>query len=207
MSEPRDARARREGRVSTSQGDGAPANPPPFAPFPVLASERIYASKWCGLRRDVVQLPNGAPQEYHVIEIPDAVAVVPVLADGRVVLIGQYRYPHGKTHWEIPAGRLIDGEPAEQGAVREVREETGYAPGRLEKLPGFYAANGISAHWAHLFVAHECVRAGEAEPEPCEQIVVQVFTRAEIEALLDAGRIEDGFSALALLYWLRSTRS
>jgi len=180
-----------------------PDNPPPFEPYEVLESKQIYSSHWCGLRRDVLKLDDGSPQEYHVVEIPDAVAAVPLTSDGRVVLIGQYRYPHGKTHWEIPAGRLTDGEPPEEGARREVREETGYAPGSFEKLPGFYAANGISSHYAHLFLARDCVLAGPAEPEPCERIVVRVFTRREVEALLDAGRIEDGFTALALLYWLR----
>jgi ADP-ribose pyrophosphatase len=173
----------------------------------VLETRRIYSSRWCGLRRDVLKLDDGSPQEYHVIEIPDAVAVVPLTRDGRVVLVGQYRYPHGKTHWEIPAGRLVDGEPPEEGARRELREETGYVTGAFEKLPGFYAANGISAHWAHLYLARDCDLAGAAEPEPCERIVVRLFTRAEVEALLDAGRIEDGFSALALCYWLRRDRT
>ena len=192
--------------MSAAADERRPENPAPFEPYAVLSSERIYSSKWCGLRRDIVELDDGSPQEYHVIEIPDAVAVVPLTSDGRVVLIGQYRYPHGKTHWEIPAGRLVDGEPPEVGALREVREETGFVPGRLEPLPGFYAANGISAHWAHLFLARECVQVGAAEPEPCERIVVRVFTRSEVEALLDSGRIEDGFTALALCYWLRRER-
>jgi ADP-ribose pyrophosphatase len=184
-------------------GEPPPENPPPFEPYEVLESSQIYSSRWCGLRRDVLKLDDGSRQEYHVVEIPDAVAVVPLTADERVVLIGQFRHPHGKTHWEIPAGRLVDGEPPEQGARREVREETGYDPGRLEPLPGFYAANGISSHWAHLFLARDCRLAGAATPEPSERIVVRVFSRSEVEALLDAGRIEDGFSALALLYWLR----
>jgi ADP-ribose pyrophosphatase len=183
-----------------------PDNPEPFPPYEVIDSERIYASKWCGLRRDTIRLDDGSPQEYHIIEIPDAVAVVPITSDGRVVLIGQYRYPHGKTHWEIPAGRLVDNEDPREGALREVREETGHVPQSLEPLPGFYAANGITAHWAHLYLAHGCESIGAPEPEPCERIFVRIFTRAEVEALLDAGRIEDAFTALALCYWLRRSR-
>lgn len=181
----------------------APENPEPFPPYEVIGSERIYASKWCGLRRDWLRLDDGSRQEYHIVEIPDAVAVVPVTTDGKLVLIGQYRYPHGKTHWEIPAGRVLNAEPPAEAALREVREETGYVPQRLEPLPGFYAANGISAHWAHVFVAHACIREGAPEPEPCERITVRVFERHEVEALLDSGRIEDAFTALALFYYLR----
>lgn len=180
-----------------------PDNPAPFAPFGVARSERIYHSPWCGLRRDIVRLPNGDEREYHVFEIGDAVAVVPVLPDGRIVLIGQYRYPHGKTHWEIPAGRLHENEEPIEAARRELREETGYRAARFEKLPGFYPSNGITAHFAHAFVALDCEVAGALELDDTEQLIVRTFTRAEIGLLLDAGRIEDAFAAISLMYWLR----
>jgi len=181
-----------------------PEDPPPFAPFEVARSERLYASKWCGLRRDWLRLPDGSEQEYHVVEIPDAVVVVPVRSDGRVVLVGQYRHPNGRTHWEVPAGRIHGGEDPLAAGMREVREETGYLPARLARLPGFFAANGISSHYAHVFVGEACAHVGEPELDPCERLVVRVFDRSEVAALLDAGRIADGFSAIALLYWLRA---
>lgn len=180
-----------------------PDDPAPFPPLGLARSERIYLSPWCGLRRDIVVLPDGAEHEYHVFEISDAVAVVPVLADGRAVLIGQYRYPHGKTHWEVPAGRIQEDESPAEAARRELREETGYRANDLERLPGFYPTNGISAHYAHAFVAHGCERAFALQLDDTERLVVRVFTRGEIEALLDAGRIQDAFAALTLLYWLR----
>lgn len=182
-----------------------PAPPPPFPPFVVHSSTRLYDSPWVGLRRDEVTLPSGKLQEYHIVEIGPAVTVVPVLPDGRVLLIGQYRYPHGKTHWELPAGRLEEGEEASVGACRELLEETGYTPLELLPLPGFYPTNGISAHHASAFVATDCRRVAEPKREEAEQIVERIFTRQEIEALLDAGMIEDAFAALPLLYWLRGT--
>jgi len=180
-----------------------PLEPEPFPPFRRVRSERIYDSPWVGLRRDVVRRGDGPERDYHVVEITDAVAVVPVRADGSIVLVGQYRYPHGKTHWEIPAGRLSPGENAHDGAVRELREETGHAAARFEALPGFYPVNGISAHWAHLYVAHDCTEVGAPALDELEQIIVHTFTRAEVEALLDAGRFADGFTALAILQYLR----
>ncbi|MFT5050029.1 MAG: 8-oxo-dGTP pyrophosphatase MutT (NUDIX family) [Chlamydiales bacterium] len=182
--------------------EALPANPAPFDPFGVHDSERVYDSAWCGLRRDTVILPNGRHQEYHVFEVSDAAVVVPVLPDGSIVLLGQYRYPHGKTHWEVPAGRIGEGETPAGAIERELLEETGYSAGQLHPLPGFYPTNGISAHYAHAFYALDCARVTAPQPEDSEQIMVKVHTRAEVRALLRAGLIQDGFSALSLLYYL-----
>ena len=185
------------------RGEAKPANPPPFPPFGVIDSERIYDSPWCGLRRDTVRLPNGSVGEHHVFEISDAVVVVPMLPNGDLVLIGQYRYPHGKTHWEMPAGRLDAGESHREAAERELLEETGYRARRWVALPGFYPTNGISPHYARAWVALDCERVDEGSPEASEQIIVRTFPRAAAEALLDAGLLEDGFTAIALMYALR----
>ena len=182
----------------------APKNPDPFPPFGVHKRAHVYQSPWCNLRRDEVILPSGKLQEYHVFEIGPATVVVPVLKDGRVVMIGQYRYPHGKTHWELPAGRLNEGEDPETAAQRELLEETGYAPTRMQKLPGFYPTNGISDHYAHPYIAHDCEWIQKPELEDAEQITVQIFTRSEVEALLDNAQIEDAFAAITLMYWLRT---
>ena len=183
-----------------------PPQPPPFQPFPVLRTRRIYHSPWVGLRLDVLRLHDGSEQEHHVVEISDAVVVVPVLRDGSIVLIGQYRHVHGRTHWEVPAGRVAPGETPEQAAARELVEESGHRTQRLERLPGFYPTNGISAHWAHAFCALDCEPSGSQNPDRSEQILVRAHSRTEVEALLDAGRIEDGFAALALCYYLRRAR-
>lgn len=183
--------------------EDAPRNPEPFQPFEVAESKHVYESPWCGLRRDEVVLPNGKLQEYHVFEISNAVVVVPVRKDGSIVMVGQYRYPHGRTHWEIPAGRINEGEEPARAAQRELREETGYRAGKLLPLPGFYPTNGISAHYAHAFVALECEEDGELELDDSEQLIVRVFSQPEAEALLDHGLLADAFTALPLMYYLR----
>lgn len=181
-----------------------PPDPEPFDDLPLVRSERVYDSPWCSLRRDVLELPGGAEQEYHVYEISNAACVVPVRADGRVVLIGQHRHPHGRTHWEIPAGRIADGERPRTCAERELLEETGYAAGRWVELPGFYPTNGISAHYAHAFVALDCSHVAAPATDLTEQLVVRVFTPDEIDRLVTAGRIQDGFAVIGLSHYLRA---
>jgi len=184
--------------------DDVPSEPEPFDDLPLLRSERVYDSPWCALRRDVLELPGGTEQEYHVFEISNAACVVPVLPDGRIVLIGQHRHPHGRTHWEIPAGRIADGEAPQDCARRELAEETGYRAGRLIELPGFYPTNGISAHYAHAFCALDCERVGTTQLDLSEQLVVRVFEHDEVERLVTAGRIQDGFAVIGLLHYLRA---
>lgn len=181
-------------------------DPDPFEPFEVVERERVYDSKWCALRRDRLRLPDGALQEYHVFEVPDAAVAVPLLPDGRIVLLWQHRHPHGRTHWEIPAGRIAVGEDPADAARREVLEETGFGAGALERLPGFYPLNGISGHYAHAFVARDCERVAAPTPEAAERFSVHVLERERVLALLRAGELADGFTALTLFYWLESER-
>lgn len=177
------------------------ASPEPFRPFERLASERIYDSRWCGLRKDWIRLHDGHEQDYHVFEVDDAVVVVPVFENGDIALLWQYRYVHGKSHWEVPAGRIAPGEAPEQAALRELAEEAGCSARELVRLPGFYPINGISPHYAHAFVALGCTPNAEARPERSEQIAVHRFPADAVRERLARGEIADGFTALALLYY------
>ncbi|MCK6446839.1 MAG: NUDIX domain-containing protein [Planctomycetes bacterium] len=177
------------------------SSPEPFRPFERLASERIYDSRWCGLRKDWIRLHDGHEQDYHVFEVDDAVVVVPVYENGDIALLWQYRYVHGKSHWEVPAGRIAPGEAPEAAAARELAEEAGCVARELVRLPGFYPINGISPHYAHAFVALGCTPNDGARPERSEQILVQRCAAHTVRERLRRGEIADGFTALALLYY------
>ena len=170
----------------------------PFEPFEVPSTERVYDSPWCAPDRDAIRLPDGAMGEYHIFRIPDAVVVVPVTTDGHIAMIWQHRHPHGKTHWEVPAGRMNPGEAPEQAAQRELIEETGHTAGELVPLTGFYPVNGISDHFAHAFLALECQATGKLQLDDTERILMHKRPIAEVRAALHNGEFKDGFSALAL---------
>jgi len=117
-------------------------------------------------------------------------------------MLWQYRYPHGETHWEVPAGRIHRGESPRDAARRELLEESGCRARELEELPGFYPINGISDHFAHAFVARGCTVEAAPDPDPAEQLVVRLFEPDAVRAMLLRGTIRDGFTALALHAWL-----
>ena len=177
-------------------------DPPLFPAFRRLSSTQIYDSRWCGLRRDWIRLPDGREQDYHVFEVTNAVAVVPLTAAGEVLMLWQYRYTHGRCHWEIPAGRIHAEEDPAEAARRELLEETGHRAAEVQPLPGFFPTNGISAHYAHLYLARGCTRVAELDLDASEQLSVRAWPLAEARRRLLAGEFADGFTALALFYAL-----
>ena len=181
---------------------GQPDDPPAFDPFERTDSRRVYDSPWCGLRQDFIRLPDGHEQDYHVFEVTNAVSVVPVLEDGSFQMVWQYRYPSGRSHWEVPAGRIHGGEDPALAAARELREEAGCEARELVRLPGFFPTNGISAHYAHAFLALGCRKVGELQLDAAERLVLRQFRRDEVERRLRDGVFADGFTALSLFYAL-----
>ncbi|MFQ5808635.1 MAG: NUDIX domain-containing protein, partial [Armatimonadota bacterium] len=106
----------------------------------VVATRRVYEGKVVNLRVDDVQLPDGAHSKREVVEHADSVAIVPVLDDGRIVLIRQFRLPAGGVLLEIPAGVVDPGESPTGSAQRELAEEIAYEAACLEPLFSMYLA-------------------------------------------------------------------
>lgn len=173
-------------------------------PFRTLASAHPFVDARCRVRRDEFELDDGFRGVHLVIEIPEAVCVVPVLEDGRVLLLRQWRYTVGRQLWEVPAGRMHSGESVEEAAARELREETGHEAARLVPLGDFFPLTGISNHHGHLFAALGCRPAGPLELEPTERIEVVPTAREEVARLFTTYQIQDGFAVAALGRYLLS---
>lgn len=163
-----------------------------------LASETLFEGRLLQLRRDTVRLPNGRESVREVVVHPGAVAVVPVLDDGRVLLVRQFRYAAGKPLLEIPAGTLRPGEDPPECAQRELREETGYTARRLEPVASFYLAPGYSTELLHLFWATGLTPA-EGERDEDEILEIVPMNLHEAVAAIDRGEIQDAKSVAGLL--------
>lgn len=141
---------------------------------------------------------DGALHRRQVVEHPGAVVILPLLGDGRIVLIRNTRATVGRTLWELPAGTLEPGEPPADCAVRELIEETGFRASGVEPLHEFYPSPGVMNERMYGFTATGLV-AGEQALEPGERIEVHPLAAREVAALIDGGEIVDSKTLVCLL--------
>jgi len=163
-----------------------------------LVSEALLCS---GKRVSLVQktyLHRGRVVLRDVVRFGEAVAILPVKDDGRVVLINQFRVPVSKWVLEVPAGRVESGEDLISAARRELREEVGYEAGELIKVASVYTAPGYSDEVLHIFVAKKLRFVG-ASPEPGELIkTIELRVDEALETLLKSEYV-DAKTLLAIL--------
>ena len=163
----------------------------------VLMSGRVYSVE----RRHYHRAGRNVTRE--VVVHPGAVAILPVLDDGRVVLIRNYRFATDQELLELPAGTLEPDEPPERCALRELEEETGYRAGRLEPLCEFYTTPGICTERMWVFVATRLTETRQ-NLQGAEEIRVVIMAGDQVRQMLREGRIEDGKTIAALgTYFLR----
>ncbi|MCA9139453.1 MAG: NUDIX hydrolase [Planctomycetales bacterium] len=147
---------------------------------------------------------DGRRYEREVVRHPGAVVLLPILDDGRVVLIENTRPTVAETLLELPAGTREPDEPAIVTAGRELIEETGYTAGKLELIHEFYSAPGICDELMHLYKATELV-AGDPKREATESIVNRIATADEIKQWVNSGKIRDAKTLVGLYAFLSST--
>ena len=177
--------------------------PPAGVPITV-ASEQIY-KRWFGVRVDSLRYPSGREAKFDVLEHVGGVTIVAFDPNGRLLLVRQYRHAVGRELLELPAGTLDPDESPERCAERELQEEAGYRPGRIERLGGFHTAPGYCTEYLHVFLCTDLI---ESRLEGDEEAIDVVPTPLE-EALrmVAAGEIEDAKTAGALLLYLQQQGS
>ena len=165
----------------------------------IVCTTRVFAV-------DVEQVPapdgSGRTHEMATIRHAPCVVLIPVLDDGRVVLIRQYRHSVKRVLWEFPAGNIEPGETPEAAALRECEEETALAPRHVERLAGMFPAPGYCDEEMIFFRVtglHAPAADSTLKPDEDEDITVHPTTVAEARAMLARGDIVDLKTAYALM--------
>lgn len=163
--------------------------------------QRLLSTRLFSVERRVFEEPGGRTVVREVVVHPGAVVIVPILPDGRIVMIRNFRYTVQEELLELPAGTIDPGEKPIDTARRELEEETGYRPGVLEPLAEFYTSPGVMTERMRAFVARDLVHVGQRLQES-EKISVTPVTITEASRMLREARIQDGKTLAALGVYL-----
>ena len=167
-----------------------------------VSSETVFDGALLHVRRDIVRLPDGKHATREYVVHPGAVLMVPVLPDGRLVVVRQYRYPLDRVFVEFPAGKLDADEGALATAQRELKEETGYRAATWDWLGVIHPVIGYSNESIEFYVAEELTHVG-AQLDDGEFLDVVTMSVDELLGALDRGEITDGKTVAALLLYAR----
>ena len=166
-----------------------------------LSSQLIYEGRAVRLRVDTVKTADGRKTTREIVEHDDCVAIIAVDDEDNLLLVRQFRKPLEKELLEIPAGGIDRGEDAETAVRREMREETGYLPQKIERLGGFYSAPGYCGEYLYLYLASD-LTPSQLFAEDTEGIEVVRVQINQIIDLVTSGNISDAKSIAGLLTFL-----
>lgn len=164
-----------------------------------LSREEIYSGSVLTVVRDEIELPNGKTSHREMCLHIGAVAVIPLLDDGRVIMERQYRYAHGRVFFEIPAGKLdYPEEDPLEAAKRELREETGAIAKSFTYLGEIDTTPALMNEKIYLYLA-EGITFGERELDYDEFLDVELVPLGELVDLVMSGDIKDAKTQVAIL--------
>jgi 8-oxo-dGTP pyrophosphatase MutT (NUDIX family) len=161
----------------------------------------IYDSPWVRLALTDVEIPGVRRFEHHVVRMPaDAAGTLVHDPDLGVLLLWRHRFVTDTWGWEVPAGRVDEGETPAEAAAREAYEETGWQPGPVRHLASYHPHNGLNDCTFHLFAADGATHVG-APTDPTESERVEWVPLDRLRDEVSAGRVRDGLSFSILLWW------
>jgi ADP-ribose pyrophosphatase len=170
-----------------------------------VSSEPRLSGGYLTVVRDTVALPDGSQATREYVRHQGAVAVVPLLDDGRIVMVRQYRHAVGQVLVEFPAGKLDPGESVLECAIRELREETGYEAAQWARAGVFHNAAAYSTERMEIWFARE-LRPGAQRLDPGEFLEVQAWSLDALDQLAAQGGLSD-MKTMIGLQWLQKWRS
>ncbi|MDP5957185.1 MAG: NUDIX hydrolase [Candidatus Marinimicrobia bacterium] len=164
-----------------------------------LSTEQIYKGTLLDVRRDEITLPNGKTSAREYIKHPGAACIIPVLPDGNIALIKQYRYPVQSEMIELPAGKLDPGEKPEVCAKRELEEEIGYSAGKLTFVCNIHPAIGFASEKMWIYLAEDLVKTVENTDHDEFLVLMPTHLDDAIKMVWD-GKITDVKTIIGLLW-------
>ena len=168
----------------------------------ITASKEIYRCSLFGVTEDEAADKTGWKIKRSVVRHRGSAVMMPVDDRNRIMLVRQYRLPANQPLWELPAGKLDEGEKPLQAAKRELTEETGLRAKTWKKLVSFYPSPGYVEEIMTIFLATDLTQ-GKAQPMEDERIETRWFKKKEVRDMLRANEIIDAKTMIGFLYWDR----
>ena len=168
----------------------------PLSKWKKISDSILVRNPWWTYKKDKAVLPNGRQAEYHYVHTNGSSLIVPVLDDGRVVLVNQYRYLNGRESLEFPCGGVKDGQSYEETARHELEEEAGYLARSMVEIGSFNPYNGVTDEICKIFVARD-LQEVEASPDETEEFEEMFLTPSEIDDQIASNAIWDGMTIVA----------
>ena len=169
-----------------------------------LSSKTCFRNKWITIKNDQFLLPNNKVIDFCIFERKSIVAILPITADNKVVLVEQYRPAVGEKTIDIPGGSIKEenDETPLNAAIRELKEETGYSAKTIYQIgKTFFPDSGKTNHVRHIFVAEDLIR-GKSNREKTEFLKTKKIPIQKLVKLIIAGELKDSTVCLAvLMYW------
>jgi len=191
-------RAHRTDPSLPSEGDPVEPAERWRAPWRRTASRFVHATPWLTLREDDLVLPDLRRTTYTVVETGQCVGILPLLDDGTVLLVRQYRYVADRVTWEMPTGGVHADETPEVAARRELAEEGQVSAGHLEYLGAYHTSKSVMDETAHLFAARE-LTAVRARPDDTEFFRIENVPFDRVLEMVTNGEITDSMTIIAVL--------
>jgi ADP-ribose pyrophosphatase len=170
-----------------------------------LSSQQVYQGRGVNLHVDWIQKPSGRKTTREVVEHSDSIVAVVLDNQDNVLLVRQFRYAIGKSLLEVPAGGIEPGEEPIDAVRRELQEEIGYLPKKINKLGGFYSIPGYGTEYLYCYLATDLV-PNRLVAEDTEGIELVRVPQNQIPQLIASGEICDAKSIAALLTFLFITK-
>lgn len=161
----------------------------------------MYKGSMLSMYADTIYTPDGNTAKWDYIEHSGAAAVVPVLEDGRILLVRQYRNALDRETLEIPAGGINKGEESITAATRELEEETGYKSDNLEHLISIVTAVAFCNEVVEIYVAKNLTKT-QQHLDPDEYIEIEAYTTDELSEMIYSGKIQDSKTIAAIMSYI-----